>query len=587
MKGKNTTRISKFFYLLNNSQKKQLIYLFFLLLIGMFFEVLGIGILIPILSLLMDSNIGNKYPNLLPFLKMIGSPSQFTLVIYGMSFLVIIYLSKTFFLMYLSWKQSSFSANLSASISEKLYYGYLMQPYIFHLNRNSAFLINNISGEVVQFSAITQSALIFIVELSAIIGVFIMLIFIEPIGALSVTIVLALLIVIFYKLFKSKLSNWGESRLYHSSMMSKLLSQGLGAVKDVIVLSRANFFLDVFSEHNLKHARIQSKVNTLNLAPRLYLELFAVIGLSILIILMALQNKPLENLIPTIAVFVAAAFRMIPSGNRIMASIQQIQYIDSSLDRLYKDFLLLSKSIYPNFNQKNQIILNNEVDIFDLSYAYPDTFKNAVNKINLKVKKGETIGLIGPSGSGKSTTVDLILGLLNSDSGKILIDGIDINSNLNSWRSQIGYVSQSIYLIDDTLINNIAFGLQNDQINIEKINTAIKYAQLEEFIEGLPLKLNTIVGERGVRLSGGQRQRIGIARAMYNNPPILILDEATSALDNETEKAFMDSIQMLKVDKTIIIIAHRLTTVEKCDRIYKIVDGEITSYGVPQEVLLN
>lgn len=587
MTGKNPTRISKFFYLLNNSQKKQLIYLFFLLLIGMFFEVLGIGILIPILSLLMDSNIGNKYPNLLPFLKMIGSPSQFKLVIYGMSFLVIIYLSKTFFLMYLSWKQSSFSANLSASISEKLYYGYLMQPYIFHLNRNSAFLINNISGEVVQFSAITQSALIFIVELSAIIGVFIMLIFIEPIGALSVTIILALLIVIFYKLFKSKLSNWGKSRLYHASMMSKLLSQGLGAVKDVIVLSRSHFFLDVFSEHNLKHARIQSKVNTLNLAPRLYLELFAVIGLSILIILMALQHKPLENLIPTIAVFVAAAFRMIPSGNRIMASIQQIQYIDSSLDRLYKDFLLLSKSVYPNFNQKNQIILNNEIDIFDLSYAYPDTLKNAVNKINLKVKKGETIGLIGPSGSGKSTTVDLILGLLNSDSGKILIDGIDINSNINSWRSQIGYVSQSIYLIDDTLINNIAFGLQNDQINIEKINTAIKYAQLEEFIEGLPLKLNTIVGERGVRLSGGQRQRIGIARAMYNNPPILILDEATSALDNETEKAFMDSIQMLKADKTIIIIAHRLTTVEKCDRIYKIVDGEITSYGVPQEVLLN
>ena len=587
MTSKNPTRISKFFYLLNNSQKKQLIYLFFLLLIGMFFEVLGIGILIPILSLLMDSNIGNKYPNLLPFLKMIGSPSQFKLVIYGMSFLVIIYLSKTFFLMYLSWKQSSFSANLSASISEKLYYGYLMQPYIFHLNRNSAFLINNISGEVVQFSAITQSALIFIVELSAIIGVFIMLIFIEPIGALSVTIVLALLIVIFYKLFKSKLSNWGESRLYHASMMSKLLSQGLGAVKDVIVLSRANFFLDVFSEHNLKHARIQSKVNTLNLAPRLYLELFAVIGLSILIILMALQHKPLENLIPTIAVFVAAAFRMIPSGNRIMASIQQIQYIDSSLDRLYKDFLLLSKSEYSTFNQKNQINLKNQIDILDLSYAYPNTFINAVNKINIKIKKGETIGLIGPSGSGKSTTVDLILGLLNPDSGKILIDGIDINSNINSWRSQIGYVSQSIYLIDDTLINNIAFGLQNDQINIEKINTAIKYAQLEEFIEGLPLKLNTIVGERGVRLSGGQRQRIGIARAMYNNPPILILDEATSALDNETEKAFMDSIQMLKLDKTIIIIAHRLTTVEKCDRIYKIVDGEITSYGVPQEVLLN
>lgn len=318
------------------------------------------------------------------------------------------------------------------------------------------------------------------------------------------------------------------------------------------------------------------KIGTLNLVPRSYLELLAVIGLAGLIILMVLQGRSLELLIPTIGIFMVAAFRMIPSVNRIMSSMQIIRFSKPAIDMLYEEFTMINTSTNSQVaNDLCKMPFNESIEIRDLTFRYSGADKNSIENVTLAIKKGESIGLVGPSGSGKSTMIDLVLGLLTPVSGTITIDGQNIQDNLRGWQNQIGYVPQSIYLTDNTLRRNVAFGISNEKIDNEAVARVIKAAQLDEFVQSLPEGLETFVGERGVRLSGGQRQRIGIARALYHDPEVLVLDEATSALDSVTETGVMQAVSALKGSKTLILIAHRLTTLENCDRIYTLKHGKI------------
>jgi ABC-type multidrug transport system fused ATPase/permease subunit len=579
---KPKTFLQKLKYLLSKNQKRQLAVLAVLLLIGMFFEMAGLGVLVPSIGVMLNPDVGNKYPALKPFLNALGNPSQSRLIVLGLTIMVSVYFVKTIFLAFLGWKQSKFSAELTADLSHNLFSGYLKQPYAFHLQRNSAELLRNTQNEINQFASVSQSAITLTVELSLLVSVAFMLILVEPIGALIVTGFLGISSFIFHRLTRNKLLNWGESRQFIEGKTNQHLLQGLGGVKDLKILGREDNFIHQFNVHNTNRAKITTKQYTLLQIPRLYLEFLAVLGMAGLIMVMVWQQKPLDLILPTLGIFVAAAFRMIPSVNRIMGSMQAIRYSRPVVNILYDEFYLIrnTKEATPSLNRlafKNELVVNN------LNFSYPNVTAKALENVMVTIKKGESVGFVGSSGSGKSTLVDNILGLLTPDSGNISLDGVDIEHNLREWQNQIGYVPQSIYLTDDSLLHNVAFGISPEDIDMNDVQQAIKAAQLDEFIEGLPEGIHTMVGERGVRLSGGQRQRIGIARALYHDPHVLVLDEATSSLDSDTEQAVMDAVNLLHGEKTILIVAHRLTTLKNCDRIYKLEKGKLVESDIKKK----
>ena len=584
---RKSTLIEKLSYLLSHKQKRQLLVLSVLLLVGMLFEMASLGILIPALGLMLKSNIGKEFPILQPLLKALGNPTQVQLVLWGMSILVLVYILKAVFLIFLNWRQSKFAAELSADISQKLFLGYLRQPYTFHLQRNSAELLRNIQSEINQFTAVSQAAISLTLEVSLIVAVAFMLIIVEPLGAFVVTAFLAIAAIGFHRLTKERLLNWGERRQFHVGLSNQHLMQGLGGVKDVKLLGREDYFLEEYTRHNNEFAKIQTKYTTLALVPRLYLEVLAVVGLAGLIVMMVVQNKPLDLLLPTLGVFVAAAFRMIPSVNRIMAAIQSIRFAEPVVSVLYDEFRLIKDTEKATSSQfAAGVTFNNTIQIKDLSFNYFNVTAKVLDGVSITINKGEAVGFIGPSGSGKSTLVDIILGLLTPGSGTILVDGQSIQANLRSWQDLIGYVPQSIYLTDDTLRRNVAFGIPDNQIDDIAVDRAIMASQMDEFVNSLPEGLETYVGERGVRLSGGQRQRIGIARALYHEPAVLVLDEATSSLDSVTELGVMEAVSALQGEKTLLIIAHRLSTLKNCNKIYEINNGKIVSDDSSIELLI-
>jgi ABC-type multidrug transport system fused ATPase/permease subunit len=564
--------IKQLSFLLSKLHKKEVFIISILLIFGMILEIGGIGILVPSLSFLLNSNLSENPSIIYNILHKLGITTHFQLIILGLCGLVLFYISKALFLLYLAYRQSKFSTKLSNDLSNKLFNGYLRMPYTFHLQNNSTQLQKNIQIEILHFGGISLAAMVLSTEISAIFGIAIFLIFVEPIGAISIIFFFGLFSYIFNKLTNHRIKNWGYLRQEYDNKTIKLLSEGLGGIKQVKLSSIENFYLKEFNEFDKKKATLNTRIQVLSAIPRLYLELLAVIGVSLLVIIMTLQSKSSTELIPVLGVFVAAAFRMIPSINRIMNSLQTIAFAQSVLDVLEKQFKIIKKfenveETKTNFEFKNEIIVSN------LYFKYPDSEKNALNNVNVVIKKGDFVGFIGTSGSGKSTLIDNIAGLLIPISGSIHVDNVDINTNIKGWQSQIGYVPQSIFLIDDSLKKNIAFGVNENEINQIRLDKAIIDSQLNDVIQRLPDGIDTFVGERGIRLSGGERQRIGIARALYNNPEILILDEATSSLDNETEKDFMSSINALQGIKTIIIIAHRLTTIQNCNKIFELKNG--------------
>jgi ABC-type multidrug transport system fused ATPase/permease subunit len=458
----------------------------------------------------------------------------------------------------------------------------MAKPYSFHLGKNSADLIQNLTGEVSQLTGATSNLFLIITEASAILGIMLLLVAVEPMGALTVMMLFGLLAVIFHRLTKKKLLSWGSQRQVHDGFRYQYLLQSFGGVKDIMLLGKARYFTKRFQHHNTSAFNLNIKYATLQHVPRLWFEVVGVIGLVILIVSLIFQGRPLEAIIPTLAVFVAAAFRIIPSLNRMVAAVQTIKYAEPSINRLYEENLRFQE--LHDEVASNPMVFRKQIELQDVTFSYDGTYGEFL-KVNLSIPVGKTVGFIGKSGSGKSTSIDIILGLLRPNSGKVLVDGVDIQSNIRGWQNHIGYVPQTIYFLDDTLRNNIAFGLEADQIHESAVLEAVKLAQIEEFVASLHEGLDTIIGENGVRISGGQRQRIGIARALYHKPSVLVLDEATSALDNATEDGIMQSIAALHGEKTIIIVAHRLRTVAMCDQLFLMEKGQVVKTGSYEEVM--
>lgn len=566
----------KLLFLITKKQKKELLVLIILMIFGLIFEMIGVGIVIPVLGIILNSELLNEYPILNLYFNFTNEQiKRENIILFALLLLILVYLIKTLYLMFLAWRQSRVSSNLSSYLAKKLFSGYLELPYIFHTQRNSSDLIRNIQSEVNYFNNIAQSFITLTTEISGIIGIAFILLLVEPIGAVTVSGFLIFFAFIFYRLIRNKLLKWGIERQIEEGKLSRILNEGFGSIKISKLMNKTSFFTRLFEKTSDQKAITYSTIFAFQQFPRMYIEFMGILSIVLFIAFMTFMSKPIETLLPVIGVFVVAAFRLMPSVNRIMGSVQNIRAATPVIELLFNEFLII-KNFNSNFIDKPQTIkFNNCIEIDSLFYSYPSSEKNVLENISFKIKKGACVGFIGPSGSGKSTFVDLLIGLFKPNSGVILVDGVSIQENLSEWQNKIGYVSQTIYLTDDSIKNNIAFGLSEDDIDENAVLSAIKMAQLENYIESLPEGFLTKVGEQGVQLSGGQRQRIGIARALYKNPDILVLDEATSALDNKTEGEIMQLINSLKGQKTVIIIAHRLTTISNCDFLYRIENRSI------------
>lgn len=546
------------------------------MIIGMMLETLGIGIIIPVITLISDENVVINYPRFKPLFQLLGEPNQAKLIVEVMLVLVTIYLVKAFFLGFLYSRQMRFAFGLQVNISQRIFTNYLRQTYTFHLQRNSAQLINIITGEVSQFTfGATLPSLALITESLVFMGLSLVLLISEPVGTTIIVAVLGIIAIIFQRSTKHRLIKWGTSRQFHEALRLQHLQQGLGSVKDIKLYGREENFANLYFHHSNLSAHFLQKQLTLQQLPRLWIELLAVSGLASLVLTIVIQGKSFDTIAPVLGLFAAASFRLIPSVNRILVAVQSLKFCDPTIEILRKELNLPSPTPYTSGTDLPSETTWTNINVCNIRFAYPDSTSNALNHVSLVIQKGDTVGFIGSSGSGKSTLIDVILGLLVPNMGHILISEYDIHENIRWWQNQIGYVPQTIYLTDDTLRRNVAFGLSNEQIDEDAIDRAIKSAQLEEFVDSLPLGLETFIGERGIRLSGGQRQRIGIARALYSDPPVLVLDEATSSLDTITEKGIMNAISALRGSKTILIVAHRLSTVESCDHIYQMDHGRI------------
>jgi ABC-type branched-subunit amino acid transport system ATPase component len=413
-------------------------------------------------------------------------------------------------------------------------------------------------------------------------ALFTVLVVVEPVGTICVIGLLLFATIIFQRSFDQKLQRWGTLRQIQKGLIIQTIQQGLGAVKDVQVLGREEWFVNEHRERQTLDANLIRRINTVQAIPRLWLEVMAMAGLAGLVAIMLATGKDIDKIIPTVGLFAVTSFKVLPSINKLVSSKQTLRVSRSTIETIHHD-LDLPISVKPSHENVNFQFENVVVDQLDFKYEQSENL--VLSNVKMRIQSGEAVGFVGQSGSGKSTLIDIMLGLLEPQNGSVLINGQTIENVKQSWQKQIGYIPQTIFLMDDSLRRNIAIGIADNEIDEVAIVEALKSAQLEEFVASLPEGLDTVVGERGVRLSGGQRQRIGIARALYHRPSVLVLDEATSSLDTETEHGVMQAVQALQGDKTVIIVAHRLSTVEYCDRLYRLDAGRIVDEGTFDEVM--
>lgn len=577
--------ISQIYKLLASEERKLAYLLLCYMLVGAILETASIGLIVPALSI-MSQSAHSVNPWQIKLVNLLGNPTQNKLIIIGVAALFGIYLVKTLFLVFLTWKQNAFIFGVRSALSKRIFETYLYQPWSFYLQHNSAYLVNVLTNETNQFGSYAlQPILTLITEILVLTAIFLLLILTEPIAALSIVSVLGFVLLVIYTITKNYFSRWGKERQFHESLRIQQVQQGIGGVKEIKLLGREKDFLDSFSSHNLACSRIVQLQNTMQQLPRLLLEFLAITIFLILILVSLREGKSLAAIVATLALFAGAAFRLMPSVSRIISAMQSLRYADSVITLLTKE---TSVATQPScvIHKKPESGFKETISFNEVCFKYPDAPENALYKLSFAIPKGHCIGLIGESGSGKSTAIDTLLGLLTPTEGQVLVDGTDIQKNMRDWQSQIGYVPQMIFLSDDTLRRNIAFGIPENEIDELAVDRSIKMARLEDYVNTLADGLNTRVGERGVRLSGGQRQRIGIARALYHDPQVLVLDEATSALDTATETEVMHAINGLIGKKTVIIVAHRLSTLSCCDKLYWFDKGKIKDEGNYSEITL-
>ena len=571
--------LKKINYVLDRGQKIRLLILLATIIIGALFETLGVSAILPLITIVTDPDILNKDNNYSKLAGILGITDVRTLILIMAVALIAVYIVKNIYLLFMYNLQYRYAYNNQRRVSYRLMECYLSQDYLFHVSHNVADLQRNVSGDVNGFFTVVLNVIQLFTEGVTCLALVIFLLMQDVATTIAVIILLSFFMLVVLFVFRKRMTRLGHENRQIAALLYKWISQSFGGIKEVKVANREKYFLENYDRTYRKQVRLQRKQQMLGISPRPIMETVCICGLLGFISFRIFMGADIGNFIPVVSVFAVAAIRMLPSFNRISNNVSAIMFSKPSLEAVYqdlKDIEELRQKVLLDNKDDTVMELKTGIEVSHIDFYYPaNPDKQILKDVSVSIPRNRSIALIGPSGSGKTTLADVILGVLEPQSGHIYADGTDVYEQLHAWHRIVGYIPQAIYLMDDTIRANVAFGEDPRDIDDERLWKALREAQLEAYVREQKDGLDTMVGDRGIKLSGGQRQRIGIARALYREPEILILDEATSALDNDTETAVMEAIDALSGSKTMIIIAHRLTTIRNCDVIYEVRDGHV------------
>lgn len=571
------------YQVLSKKSKRVFWAVLFVSTIGMGLEVVGIGMIMPMIEILLRPEMVDENSIWYDILLSFGEKSNFTFI--GLCLVVCLFILKNLYLAFQVHFHSKFTFDVQVETSSFLFENYLSKPFEFFLVTNSSELLRNTVAEVNSFVGyVMQPLLIIISECMVLLAVVFLLLFVEPFACAFTILFVGLLGWLFNRFTSKRVKDWGNERQKREGMRIQCLQEGFNGIKALKLINNNSFISNDFTQNTRLGSTAGQKQYAMQQMPRLLFETLAVLGLAILVVGLSRESST-QTMLPKLGMIAFGLVRVMPSVARIINSLQSIVYGWPSVLVLQKELGSWNQQKERSKN-KEKLEFNESFKLEKISYSYPNADQDSLSNVSIKLLKGTCVGIIGKSGSGKSTIVDIALGLLKPRQGRILLDEKDISGDLNqySWQKMIGYVPQEIYLSDATLRCNIAFGLESTEVSDERVWKCLEDANLKDLVKSLPDGLDTMMGERGTRLSGGQRQRVGIARALYQNPSLIVFDEATSALDSESEKSIMDTVYKLKKDKTFIIVAHRLSTIENCDVVYKIDNGRVVNCGSLEEV---
>lgn len=576
--------IKKMNLLLDRKQKRSMVWIVLMMLVGGVLESLGVTMLVPIITVVIDpvQVERNKYLSAIYDALGLENTTQFAVVML-VAFVGIIVL-KNVYLFFQQKVQLRFVYTNQFATSRRMMINFMQRPYEYYLNADTSVIQRNITSDVNNMYGLILSCLQLCSEcivFACLVGV---LLAIDAQMIIMVAVLMVVLLFLIKKVLKPIMVRAGQDNQDYYSGLYKWIEQSVMGIKEIKIANKENYFINEYAKCGAGYVNSVQKYNIYNATPRLLIETVCIAGMISYFIVIILRGAQVTELLPQLSALAMAAMRLLPSVNRINNYQTSISYFepffmgvsDNLQEEIHDKKVSYAAEDYLQKKEVEKLEIKKEISLQDITYKYPHTDVLIFDHADMVIPVGNSVGIVGTSGAGKTTIVDILLGLLQIESGRILADGVEVREHYESWLKNIGYIPQTIFMIDSTIRKNVAFGYAEDEIDDEKVWRALKEAQLDEFVRGLPEGLDTSIGERGIRISGGQRQRIGIARALFEDPEVLVLDEATSALDNETEAAIMDSINRLHGRKTLIIIAHRLQTIEKCDMVYRVENGKAT-----------
>lgn len=578
MNQKNISTWEKICYIFDKKQKMKAAVLFLIIVIGAFVELLGVSAVLPFISAVLNPDQLLETPLIGDAYRILGFQTMDDYIIFLGILIIVVYILKNIYVYIMHSMQYRFTYENQRKLSYKMMNCYMSQPYPFHLNHNSAELSRNVNEDTVSFFEAVLAGLQLASEGSVCLAMLIFLLWQDVTITVGVIGMVAAFGIVFMKVFKKRLKRAGRRSREKQGSTRRAVLEALGGIKEIKVLNRERVFVEDYNEEYKDYAESNRKFKVYSMIPKPVMETISISGLLLIVCVKVAMGAQAVSFIPTMSVFAVAAFRMLPSANRIAEYLSRIMFSKAAIDAIYHDLKEID-ALMENLKASEdtqEIVFENQIEVNHISFHYPNTEKAVFSDASVVIPKNKSVAFIGPSGQGKTTLADIILGLLEPQEGNVLVDGVDIRRGMHAWNRKLGYIPQTISLLDASIRDNILFGIAKEQIDEDRLQEALKEAQLKQFVDTLEDGLDTIIGEGGVRLSGGQRQRIGIARALYHNPEVLVLDEATSALDNDTEAAVMEAIDYLAGSKTLIIIAHRLSTIQNCDLVYKIEAGAVS-----------